>query len=101
MLQAPNKDDVAQIICDEKVPFVTLGAGNPLPWFDDLHHAGVKCIPVVPNVKLAKRVQDAGADALVVEGMEAGGHDASSPSWPSWKTYFQTLKFPSSLPAAL
>lgn len=75
MLQAPNKDDVAQIICDEKVPFVTLGAGNPLPWFDDLHHAGVKCIPVVPNVKLAKRVQDAGADALVVEGMEAGGHD--------------------------
>lgn len=75
MLQAPNKDDVAQVICDEKVPFVTLGAGNPVPWFDDLHHAGVKCIPVVPNVKLAKRVQDAGADALVVEGMEAGGHD--------------------------
>ena len=63
MLQAPNKDDVAQVICDEKVPFVTLGAGNPIPWFDDLHHAGVKCIPVVPNVKLAKRVQ------------EAGGHD--------------------------
>ncbi len=75
MLQAPNKDDIAQLICDEKVPFVTLGAGNPVPWFEPLHAAGVKCIPVVPNVKLAHRVQDAGADALVVEGMEAGGHD--------------------------
>lgn len=75
MLQMPNKDDVAQLICDEKVPFVTIGAGNPVPYFDPFHHAGVKCIPVVPNVKLAHRVQDAGADALVVEGMEAGGHD--------------------------
>lgn len=75
MLQDPNKDDVAQVICDEKVPFVTIGAGNPVPWFEPLHHAGVKCIPVVPNVKLAKRVEQAGADALVVEGMEAGGHD--------------------------
>lgn len=75
MLQMPNKDDVAQLICDEKVPFVTIGAGNPVPYFEPFHHAGVKCIPVVPNVKLAHRVQDAGADALVVEGMEAGGHD--------------------------
>lgn len=75
MLQMPNKDDVAQLICDEKVPFVTIGAGNPVPYFEPFHHAGVKCIPVVPNVKLAHRVQEAGADALVVEGMEAGGHD--------------------------
>ena len=75
MLQMPNKDDVAQLICDEKVPFVTIGAGNPVPYFEPFHHVGVKCIPVVPNVKLAHRVQEAGADALVVEGMEAGGHD--------------------------
>lgn len=75
MLQMPNRDDVAQVICDEKVPFVTIGAGNPVPWLEPFHHAGVKCIPVVPSVKLAKRVQHAGADALVVEGMEAGGHD--------------------------
>lgn len=54
-----------------KSPFVTIGAGNPVPYFDPFHHAGVKCIPVVPNVKLAHRVQDAGADAIVVEGMEA------------------------------
>ncbi len=75
MLQTRNKDDIAQLICDEKVPFATIGAGNPVPYMDALHHAGVKCIPVVPNVKLARRVQDAGADAIVVEGMEAGGHD--------------------------
>ena len=75
MLQADNKDDIAQIICDEKVPFVTIGAGNPIPWFEPFHQKGIKCIPVVPNVKLAQRVQAYGADALVVEGMEAGGHD--------------------------
>ncbi len=75
MLQDRNKDDVAQIICDEKVPFVTIGAGNPIPWFKTFHQYGTKCIPVVPNVKLAKRVQEYGADALVIEGMEAGGHD--------------------------
>ena len=75
MLQSPNKDDIAQLVCDEKVPFVTFGAGNPVPFFEPLQAHGIKCIPVVPNVKLAARVQDKGADALVIEGMEAGGHD--------------------------
>lgn len=73
-LMAPNKDALVEIICEEKVAFVTLGAGNPVPFFEKFTQAGIKKIPVVPNVKLAKRVQDAGADALVVEGMEAGGH---------------------------
>ena len=48
---------------------------SPIPWFEPFHQKGIKCIPVVPNVKLAQRVQAHGADALVVEGMEAGGHD--------------------------
>lgn len=74
MLMAPNKAEVVDVICEEKVAFVTLGAGNPVPFFEKLDQAGVKKIPVVPNVKLAKRVQDAGADAVVIEGMEAGGH---------------------------
>ncbi len=74
MLMAPNKDEVVDIVCEEKVAFVTLGAGNPVPYFEKLAQAGVKKIPVVPNVKLAKRVQNSGADAVVVEGMEAGGH---------------------------
>ncbi|SDF64013.1 nitronate monooxygenase [Sporolituus thermophilus] len=74
MLMAPNKDEIVDVLCEEKVAFVTLGAGNPIPYFAKFHQAGIKVIPVVPNVKLAKRVEAAGADAIVIEGMEAGGH---------------------------
>jgi len=74
MLMAPNKEEIIDVICEEKPAFVTLGAGNPVPFFDQFHAAGLKVIPVVPNVKLAKRVESKGADAIVVEGMEAGGH---------------------------
>lgn len=74
MLMAPNRDEIVSVICEEKAAFVTLGAGNPVVYFDRLHAAGVKVIPVVPSVKLAKRVEAAGADAIVIEGMEAGGH---------------------------
>lgn len=73
-LMAPNKEEVVDVICDEQVAFVTLGAGNPIPFFSKFAQTGIKTIPVVPNVRLAQRVQDKGADALVVEGMEAGGH---------------------------
>ncbi len=73
-LMANNKDEIIDAICQEKVVFVTLGAGNPVPFFEKFDKAGIKKIPVVPNVKLAKRVQDKGADAIVIEGMEAGGH---------------------------
>lgn len=74
MLMAPNKDEIVDVICEEKPAFVTLGAGNPVPYFEKLHSAGIKAVPVVPNIKLANRVEDKGADAMVVEGMEAGGH---------------------------
>ena len=74
MLMAPNKDEIVDVICEEKPAFVTLGAGNPVPYFAKLKEAGIKVIPVIPNVKLAKRVAAAGADAMVAEGMEAGGH---------------------------
>ena len=74
MLMAPNKEDIVKGIIEEKPAFVTLGAGNPVPYVEPLHQAGIKVIPVVPNVKLAKRLQDNKAEAIVVEGMEAGGH---------------------------
>ena len=73
-LMSPNKEEIIDLICEEKVSFVTLGAGNPVPFFAKLKEAGIKIIPVVPNVKLAKRVESAGADAIIIEGMEAGGH---------------------------
>ncbi len=74
MLMAPNVQEMADLVCREKVAFVTTGAGSPIPWINPLHEAGVKIIPVVPNVKLAKRVAAAGVDAMVIEGMEGGGH---------------------------
>ena len=74
MLMAPNVEEIAEAVCEEKVSFVTTGAGNPVPWIDKMHKAGVKVIPVVPNVKLAKRIAASGADAMVIEGMEGGGH---------------------------
>ena len=77
MLMAPNKDELVDVIIEEKPAFVTLGAGNPTPYIKPFQEAGIKVIPVVPSLKLAKRIQDAGADAIVVEGMEAGGHIGS------------------------
>jgi enoyl-[acyl-carrier protein] reductase II len=73
-LMAPNRNEIVDVICQEKVAFVTLGAGNPVPYLNQFRQAGIKVIPVVPSVKLAKRVEEAGADAIVIEGMEAGGH---------------------------
>lgn len=74
MLMAPNVEEIAELALWEKVAFVTTGAGSPLPWIERMHQGGVKVIPVVPNVKLAKRIASSGADALIIEGMEAGGH---------------------------
>ena len=77
MLMAPNVNEIAEVIYREKVAFVTTGAGSPVPWIEPMHKAGIKVIPVVPNVKLAKRIAASGADAMVIEGMEGGGHIGS------------------------
>ena len=74
MLMAPNVEEIAAVVLKENVAFITTGAGSPLPWIEKMHRGGVKVIPVVPNVKLAKRIASSGADALIIEGMEAGGH---------------------------
>ena len=94
MLMAANKDDMLQLVCDEKVSFVTIGAGNPVPYFDLLHKAGIKCIPVVPNVKLAKRVQEKGADAIVIEGAEAGGHDGTQTTMSLMENVLPEIEIP-------
>lgn len=74
MLMAQNINEIVDVICQEKVAFVTLGAGNPMPFLEKFKHHGIKTIPVVPNLRLAKRMEAAGADAIIIEGMEAGGH---------------------------
>ena len=74
MLMSPYADDVAKIVAEEGVKVVTTGAGNPEKYMKMWKEAGVKVIPVVASVALAKRMERCGADAVVAEGCEAGGH---------------------------
>ena len=74
MLMHPLVEEMAHIVVEEGVKIVTTGAGNPSKYIDMWKAAGIKVIPVVPSVTLAKRVVRAGADAVIVEGCEAGGH---------------------------
>ena len=77
MLLNPNADEVAKIIVEEKVKVVTTGAGSPSKYMKMWKEAGVVVIPVVASVAMAKMMERAGADAVVAEGMESGGHIGS------------------------
>lgn len=74
MLLNPNAAEVAKIVIEEGVKVVTTGAGNPAKFMDDWKAAGVVVIPVVASVAMAKLMERGGADAVVAEGMESGGH---------------------------
>ncbi len=74
MLMNPEADAIAAIIAEEKVEVVTTGAGNPEKYMQMWKEAGVKVIPVVASVALARRMERAGADAVIAEGTESGGH---------------------------
>ena len=74
MLMSPHADDVARIVVEEGVQVVTTGAGNPDKYMDMWKEAGIRVIPVVASVALAKRMEKYGADAVVAEGTESGGH---------------------------
>ncbi len=74
MLMSPFVKEVMQVVIDEKVAVVTTGAGNPGEYVPDLKAIGTKVIPVVASVALAKRLVRSGADAVIAEGTESGGH---------------------------
>lgn len=74
MLMSPNAEDLAQLVIDEKVPVVTTGAGSPAKFMPAWKEANIKVIPVIPTVALAKRMEKSGADAVIAEGTESGGH---------------------------
>lgn len=74
MLLSPYADEVAKVVAEEGVRVVTTGAGNPGKYMEIWKESGIKVIPVVPSVAIAKRMEKGGADAVVVEGCEAGGH---------------------------
>lgn len=74
MLMSPFAEDIAQLVTEEKVAAVTTGAGNPEKYMAQWKAAGIKVIPVIASVALAKRIERVGADAVVAEGTESGGH---------------------------
>ena len=74
MLMSPFADEVAKVVVEEEVPVVTTGAGNPEKHIAMWKEAGIKVIPVVASVAMAKRMERSGVDAVVAEGCEAGGH---------------------------
>ena len=74
MMMAPNVDELAAVLVEEAVPVITTGAGNPAKYLDGWKQAGSIVIPVIPSVALAQRMERYGADAVVAEGTESGGH---------------------------
>ena len=74
MLLNPNAEEVAKAVVEEGIKVVTTGAGNPGKFMEMWKNAGVKVIPVVASVAMAKLMERAGADAVIAEGMESGGH---------------------------
>lgn len=74
MLLSPHAGDIIDLAIEKKVPVVITGAGSPGQYIDRLKAEGIKVLPVVPSVALAKRMESLGVDGIIVEGTEAGGH---------------------------
>lgn len=74
MMMNPDMEEMAQIIAEEKPSVVTTGAGNPGKYVKMWKEQGIKVIPVVSSVALAKRLEREGVDAIIAEGTESGGH---------------------------
>lgn len=74
MLMSENAEEIAELVCEEGVSVVTTGAGSPGKYMEKWKSHGIKVIPVVASVALAKRMEKSGADAIIAEGTESGGH---------------------------
>lgn len=94
MLLNPNAGEVARILVEEGVKVVTTGAGNPGKYMDMWKEAGVKVIPVVASVALAKMMERTGADAVIAEGMESGGHIGSATTMTLVPQVVDAVKIP-------
>ncbi len=74
MLRGENIDEIAKLVAEKRVPIVTTGAGSPAKYIQMWHEAGVKVIPVISTAAMAQLMEKSGADAVVAEGTESGGH---------------------------
>ncbi len=94
MLKLPNVDEVAELVTRMKVPFLTTGAGNPGKYMEMWKEAGIKVFPVVPSVALAQRMENAGADGVIAEGTESGGHVGELATMPLVKQVVDAVSIP-------
>ncbi len=94
IMLSPNFRDCLEVVKQERVPVITLGAGNAGPFIADLKKAGVIVIPVVNSVALARRLERSGADAIVAEGEEAGGHIGDTSTMPLIPQMVDALSIP-------
>ena len=94
ILLSPNFKECVEVVKDEKVPVLTLGAGNSGPFIPQLKVAVIKVVPVVNSVALARRLERSGADAIVAEGEEAGGHIGDTATMPLIPQMADALKVP-------
>ncbi|MEY8320064.1 enoyl-[acyl-carrier-protein] reductase FabK [Lachnospiraceae bacterium 46-61] len=74
MLLSAYAEDIAKVLCEEKVPVITTGAGSTITHLKSFQEMGAKVIPVIPSVAIAKRFSKDGVNAVIAEGMESGGH---------------------------
>lgn len=94
MLMNPNAPEVAQVVAEEGVKVVTTGAGNPAKFMELWKNAGIKVIPVVASVAMARMMEKAGADAVVAEGTESGGHIGSATTMTLVPQVVDAVKIP-------
>lgn len=94
MLMNPEADEIAKAVVEEGVKVVTTGAGNPGKYMAMWKEAGVKVIPVVASVAMAKLMERAGADAIVAEGTESGGHIGSATTMTLVPQVVDAVKIP-------
>lgn len=86
--------EIVDVVIEEGVKIVTTGAGTPKLYMPKLKEAGIKVMPVIPNVKIAKKMEELGVDAVIAEGMESGGHIGTMTSQILWPQVVDAVKIP-------
>lgn len=94
MLKAPNKDELIKVVMEEKPTVVTTGAGSPKDFIGEFKKLGIKVIPVIASVKHAVKMESLGADALIAEGTEAGGHIGENSTLPLVQSVVASVNIP-------
>ena len=94
LMLASNVAEMVDLVCEEKVPVVTTGGGNPAPYMDKLKKHGVKIMCLVPSARVAKKMEAAGADAVIAEGMESGGYIGTLTTMPMVPQVVDAVKIP-------